>query len=64
MLSAFMRTTSLISSQTLDLLRFTFIYILNYIFQYYKWNLELDQGRMPEGLEELLQEMGVVKQEG
>ncbi|CAH0719041.1 unnamed protein product, partial [Brenthis ino] len=32
--------------------------------KYYKWNLELDQGRMPEGLEELLQEMGVVKQEG
>ena len=32
-------------------------------FQYYKWNLELDQGRMPEGLEAVLQEMGIVKQE-
>ncbi|XP_045778508.1 REPTOR-binding partner isoform X1 [Maniola jurtina] len=31
--------------------------------KYYKWNLELDQGRMPEGIEALLQEMGVVKQE-
>ncbi|XP_041968990.1 REPTOR-binding partner [Aricia agestis] len=30
---------------------------------YYKWNQELDQGRMPEGLEALLQEMGVVKPE-
>ncbi|XP_021185679.1 REPTOR-binding partner isoform X2 [Helicoverpa armigera] len=31
--------------------------------KYYKWNLELDQGRMPEGLEAVLQEMGIVKQE-
>ncbi|CAG9571951.1 unnamed protein product [Danaus chrysippus] len=31
--------------------------------KYYKWNLELDQGRMPEGLDLLLQEMGVVKEE-
>ncbi|XP_059061070.1 REPTOR-binding partner isoform X2 [Achroia grisella] len=31
--------------------------------KYYKWNLELDQGRMPEGLETMLQEMGLVKQE-
>ncbi|XP_026490341.1 REPTOR-binding partner [Vanessa tameamea] len=31
--------------------------------KYYKWNLELDQGRMPDGIETLLQEMGVVKQE-
>ncbi|KAG6440331.1 hypothetical protein O3G_MSEX001220 [Manduca sexta] len=31
--------------------------------KFYKWNLELDQGRMPEGLEAMLQEMGVVKQE-
>ncbi|OWR46154.1 hypothetical protein KGM_213766 [Danaus plexippus plexippus] len=31
--------------------------------KYYKWNLELDQGRMPEGLDQLLQEMGVVKEE-
>ncbi|KAJ0172615.1 hypothetical protein K1T71_011754 [Dendrolimus kikuchii] len=31
--------------------------------KYYKWNLELDQGRMPEGLEAMLQEIGVIKQE-
>ncbi|CAH0591617.1 unnamed protein product [Chrysodeixis includens] len=31
--------------------------------KFYKWNLELDQGRMPEGLEAVLQEMGIVKQE-
>ncbi|CAH2087893.1 unnamed protein product [Euphydryas editha] len=31
--------------------------------KYYKWNLELDQGRMPEDINTLLQEMGVVKQE-
>lgn len=31
--------------------------------KYYKWNQELDQGRMPEGLEAVLQEMGIVKQE-
>ncbi|XP_075982379.1 REPTOR-binding partner isoform X2 [Anticarsia gemmatalis] len=31
--------------------------------KYYKWNQELDQGRMPEGLEAMLQEMGIVKQE-
>ncbi|XP_073954699.1 REPTOR-binding partner isoform X2 [Choristoneura fumiferana] len=31
--------------------------------KYYKWNQELDQGRMPEGLEAMLQEVGVVKQE-
>ncbi|XP_052749683.1 REPTOR-binding partner [Galleria mellonella] len=31
--------------------------------KYYKWNLELDQGRIPEGLDAMLQEMGVVKQE-
>lgn len=31
--------------------------------KFYKWNLELDQGRMPEGVESLLKEMGVVKQE-
>ncbi|KPI98199.1 PREDICTED: cAMP-responsive element-binding protein-like 2 [Papilio xuthus] len=31
--------------------------------KYYKWNLELDQGRMPEGLEAVIQELGVVKQE-
>jgi hypothetical protein len=31
--------------------------------QYYKWNLEIDQGRMPEGIDEMLQELGVVKQE-
>ncbi|XP_063366164.1 REPTOR-binding partner isoform X1 [Cydia amplana] len=31
--------------------------------KYYKWNQELDQGRMPEGLEAMLQELGVVKQE-
>ncbi|XP_026317844.1 cAMP-responsive element-binding protein-like 2 [Hyposmocoma kahamanoa] len=31
--------------------------------KYYKWNLEMDQGRMPDGIEALLQEMGVVKQE-
>ncbi|XP_034836677.1 REPTOR-binding partner isoform X2 [Maniola hyperantus] len=31
--------------------------------KYYKWNLELDQGRMPEGIEALLQEVGMVKQE-
>ncbi|VVD03077.1 unnamed protein product [Leptidea sinapis] len=29
----------------------------------YKWNQELDQGRMPEGLEAALQEMGLPKQE-
>ncbi|KAL0829905.1 hypothetical protein ABMA28_003382 [Loxostege sticticalis] len=31
--------------------------------KYYKWNLELDQGRMPEGMDAMLQEMGVIKQE-
>ncbi|XP_049878550.1 REPTOR-binding partner [Pectinophora gossypiella] len=31
--------------------------------KYYKWNMDLDQGRMPEGLESMLQEIGVVKQE-
>ncbi|XP_072945467.1 REPTOR-binding partner isoform X3 [Epargyreus clarus] len=31
--------------------------------KYYKWNLELDQGRMPEGLDVMMQEIGVVKQE-
>ncbi|XP_012551443.1 REPTOR-binding partner isoform X2 [Bombyx mandarina] len=31
--------------------------------KYYKWNMELDQGRMPEGLEAVLQEIGAVKQE-
>ncbi|XP_045504853.1 REPTOR-binding partner isoform X2 [Colias croceus] len=31
--------------------------------KYYKWNLELDQGRMPEGIETMLQEIGVLKQE-
>lgn len=31
--------------------------------KFYKWNQELDQGRMPEGIEALLQEMGTVKQE-
>ncbi|XP_023948285.2 REPTOR-binding partner [Bicyclus anynana] len=31
--------------------------------KYYKWNLELDQGRMPEGIESLLQELGVKEEE-
>ncbi|RVE53045.1 hypothetical protein evm_002343 [Chilo suppressalis] len=31
--------------------------------KYYKWNLELDQGRMPEGIDAMLQEIGVIKQE-
>lgn len=31
--------------------------------KYYKWNVELDQGLIPEGLEAMLQEMGVIKQE-
>ncbi|XP_013194336.1 REPTOR-binding partner [Amyelois transitella] len=31
--------------------------------KYYKWNLELDQGRIPEGLDAMLQELGMVKQE-
>ncbi|KAJ2941183.1 hypothetical protein O0L34_g10414 [Tuta absoluta] len=31
--------------------------------KYYKWNLDLDQGVMPEGLEAVLQEIGTVKQE-
>ncbi|XP_038218722.1 REPTOR-binding partner [Zerene cesonia] len=31
--------------------------------KFYKWNLELDQGRMPEGIEAVLQEIGVLKQE-
>ncbi|XP_068623130.1 REPTOR-binding partner [Battus philenor] len=31
--------------------------------KYYKWNLELDQGRMPEGLEAMIKELGVIKQE-
>lgn len=33
------------------------------VLQYYKWNLEIDQGRMPDGIEAVLQEIGVVKQE-
>ncbi|XP_028170837.1 REPTOR-binding partner isoform X3 [Ostrinia furnacalis] len=31
--------------------------------KFYKWNLELDQGRIPEGMDAMLQEMGVIKQE-
>ncbi|XP_047508195.1 REPTOR-binding partner isoform X1 [Pieris napi] len=31
--------------------------------KFYTWNLELDQGRMPEGIEAVLQEIGVLKQE-
>lgn len=31
--------------------------------KYYKWNCELEQGRVPEGLEGVLQEAGLVKQE-
>ncbi|CAH2055735.1 unnamed protein product, partial [Iphiclides podalirius] len=31
--------------------------------KYYKWNLELDQGRMPEGLETMMKELGGVSQE-
>ncbi|CAH2228535.1 jg15262, partial [Pararge aegeria aegeria] len=30
---------------------------------YYQWNKELDQGRIPEGIEDLLREMGVKQEE-
>ncbi|XP_039748121.1 REPTOR-binding partner-like isoform X2 [Pararge aegeria] len=31
--------------------------------KYYQWNKELDQGRIPEGIEDLLREMGVKQEE-
>lgn len=31
--------------------------------KYHMWSRELDEGRVPEGIQELLEEIGIVKQE-
>lgn len=35
----------------------------NTFFQYQHWALEIDEGRIPAGIQELMEEMGVLKQE-
>ncbi|KAK9497510.1 hypothetical protein O3M35_004215 [Rhynocoris fuscipes] len=36
---------------------------VSYLFQYRCWNKEIDEGRVPDGFEVLLEEFGTIKQE-
>jgi hypothetical protein len=34
-----------------------------HVLQYYSWGIELDEGRVPEGMTGVLEEIGAIKQE-
>jgi hypothetical protein len=34
-----------------------------YVLQYWSWGQELDEGRVPEGITAMLEELGAIKQE-